>query len=141
MLFIDFVMRYNEQKDLEELYRILEKEPTLYEEYITKYNIKHALEMKNSLNTYDSKKEFVTKLNYVEGLIDAKWLDYPRYIFKTHNYFSKDEFLQDFLEDLNISLKEEDFADYLKKLFKEEITEYALKQAILNNIVYNKQQK
>lgn len=119
MLFIDFVMRYNEQKDLEELYRILEKEPTLYEEYITKYNIKHALEMKNSLSTYDSKKEFVTKLNYVEGLIDAKWLDYPRYIFKTHNYFSKDEFLQDFLEDLNISLKEEDFADYLKKLFKE----------------------
>lgn len=119
MLFIDFTMRYNEQKDLDELYRILEKEPTLYEEFITKYNIKHALELKNSLSTYDSKKEFVTKLNYVEGLIDAKWLDYPRYIFKTHNYFSKDEFLQDFLEDLNITLKEEDFADYLKKLFKE----------------------
>ena len=119
MLFIDFVMRNKEFNELEELYRILKEEPTLYEEFITKYNISHALELKDSLVSYDCKKEFVTKLNYVNGLIDAKWLDYPRYIFGTHNYFMTDELLQDFMDDLNNSLKEEDFADYLKKLFNE----------------------
>ena len=119
MLFIDSVMRYDDVKKLEELYKILEKEPTLYEEYITKYNIEHSLELKDSLATYDNKKEFVSKLNYVNGLIDAKWLDYPRYIFETHNYFQRDEFLQEFIDSLNDSIKEEDFANYLKKLFKE----------------------
>lgn len=119
MLFIDFVMRYDEEKELEELYRILTQEPTLYEEYITKYNIKHSLELKDKLCTYDYKKEYVTKLNYVNGLIDAKWLDYPRYIFRTHNYFLQDEFLQEFIDELNNNIKEEDFANYLKKIFKE----------------------
>ena len=119
MLFIDFVMKYSETKELDELYNILIKEPTLYEEYITKYNIKHAQELKDSLSAYENKKEYIAKLNYVNGLINAKWLDYPRYIFSSHNYFQKDDFLQEFIEELNSSIKEEDFADYLNKLFKE----------------------
>jgi len=119
MLFIDFVMKYNEFEKLDELYEILENEPTLYEEYITKYNINHSLQLKDCLNTYDDKKEYLIKLNYINGLIDAKWLDYPRYIFETHNYFQKDNFLQNFIDELNDSLQEDDFANYLKNLFKE----------------------
>lgn len=119
MLFIHFVMLYKEDKKLDELYRVLEEEPTLYEEYVTKYNIKHAAEMKNELHSYDYKKEYVTKLNYINGLIDAKWLDYPRYIFRTHKYFDSDDFLEEFIFDLEELLKERDFSDYLSKMFKE----------------------
>lgn len=118
MLFIDSVMTYKEEDKLEELYNILENEPTLYEEFITRYNIGHSLELKDCLSSYEHKKEYVTKLNYVNGLIDAKWLDYPRYIFESHNYFSKDNFLQDFIYEIDGSIKENDFSDYLKKLFK-----------------------
>ena len=119
MLFIHLVMVHDEEKQLKELYRILDEEPTLYEEFVTKYNIGHSLELQDSLATYEEKKEFVTKLNYVNGLIDAKWLDYPRYIFASHNYFSNDILLEDFNDELNESLKETDFATYMKKLFKE----------------------
>ncbi len=119
MLFINLVMEYHEEKKLDELYRILEKEPTLYEEFITKYNIEHALELKDYLPTYEKKKEFVTKLNYVNGLIEAKWLDYPRYIFESHNYFEGDSLLEAFESEINDNLKEKDFSDYLIKLFKE----------------------
>ena len=119
MLFIDFVMRYKEEEKLEELYDILEKEPTAYEEYITKYNIEKALELKDSLGTYEEKQRFIKKLNFVNGLIEAKWLDYPRYIFKSHSYFYKDEFLESYLESLNETIKEKDLSTYLKKLFKE----------------------
>lgn len=119
MLFIHLVMVHDEEKQLKELYRILDEEPTLYEEFVTKYNIGHSLELQDSLATYEEKKEFVTKLNYVNGLIDAKWLDYPRYIFASHNYFSNDTLLEDFNDELNEALKETDFATYMKKLFKE----------------------
>ena len=39
---------YKEFDKLEELYKVLKEEPTLYEEFITKYNISHALELKDS---------------------------------------------------------------------------------------------
>jgi len=119
MLFIYFIMNNKDFNKLKEIYRILEKEPSLYEEFITKYNIICSLEGKNKLATYEQKKGFVTKLNYIKGLIDAKWLDYPRYIFNAHNYFANDDFLEDFIEELNATLTEKDFYNYLKKLFKE----------------------
>lgn len=117
MLFIDFVMKNEDYDKLKELYRIIEKEPTLYEEYITKYNIDCSNELNNIFPTYDSKKTYSMKLNYINGLVNAKWLDYPRYIFGTLNYFSKDYFLEEFINQLNETLTETDFADYLKRLF------------------------
>ena len=117
MLFIDFVMKKEEYDKLKELYRIIEKEPTLYEEYITKYNIDCSNELNNIFPTYDSKKTYSMKLNYINGLVNAKWLDYPRYIFGTLNCFSNDPFLEEFACQLNDSLTETDFSDYLKRLF------------------------
>ena len=117
MLFIDFVMKNGDYDKLKELYRILEKEPTLYEEYITKYNIDCSNELNNVFPTYDSKKTYSMKLNYINGLVNAKWLDYPRYIFGTLNCFSNDPFLEEFACQLNDSLTETDFSDYLKRLF------------------------
>lgn len=117
MLFINFVMKNEDYDKLKELYRIIEKEPTLYEEYITKYNIDCSNELNNVFPTYDSKKTYSMKLNYINGLVNAKWLDYPRYIFGTLNYFSKDYFLEEFINQLNDTLTETDFSDYLKRLF------------------------
>lgn len=119
MLFINFVMQDNDMSKLEELYQILEEEPTLYEEFVTRYNIKKTLGNNYLLPSYENKKEFMLKLNYINGLIDAKWLDYPRYIFATHDYFNKDEFLQEFISELDDTIDEKDFSTYLLKLFKE----------------------
>ncbi len=119
MLFINFVMETHDEKGLDELYRILDEEPTLYEEYVTKYNIDHSLANKDNLGTYEQKKDFVTKLNYVKGLIDAKWLDYPRFIFASYSYFDNDNLLDEFRNDLEEVLNEKDFSDYILKLFKE----------------------
>ena len=119
MLFINFVMQNKEYKVLEKLYSILEKNPKLYEEHITKYNIENSLKLKNSLNSYEDKKGYYTKLNYVNGLIDAKWLDYPRYIFNSHNYFYQDEFMTEFIEEVDELLDENDFYNYLMNLFSE----------------------
>ena len=119
MLFLNFVMENKDFKSLDELYEIINKKEDLYEEYITKYNNEQSLKNKDSLRTYEEKKAYLTKMNYINGLIDAKWLDYPRYIYSSHDYFEKDEFLDEFLDELNNSLKEHDFYDYLMKLFNE----------------------
>jgi len=119
MLFINFVMQNHDEKKLQELYKILNDNKELYEEFITKYNIENALKDKNSLPTYEDKKEFVEKLNYVKGLIEAKWLDYPRFIFNSHSFFEDDYFLQEFISGLDESLQENDFSDYLLKTFKQ----------------------
>ena len=119
MLFLHFVMENKDFKALDELYTIINKKTNLYEEYITRYNNDHSLKYKDSLRTYEEKKAYLTKLNYINGLIDAKWLDYPRYIYNSHDYFERDEFLDEFLDALNNSLTEYDFYDYLMKLFNE----------------------
>ena len=119
MLFLNFVMENKDFKALDELYEIINKKEDLYEEYITRYNNEQSLKNKDSLRTYEEKKAYLTKMNYINGLIDAKWLDYPRYIYSSHDYFEKDEFLDEFLDELNNSLKEHDFYDYLMKLFNE----------------------
>ena len=119
MLFLHFVMENKDFKALDELYAIINKKTDLYEEYITRYNNDHSLAYKDSLRTYEEKKAYLTKLNYINGLIDAKWLDYPRYIYNSHDYFERDEFLDEFLDALNNSLTDHDFYDYLMKLFNE----------------------
>ena len=118
MLFIDFVMRDNDTDKLKELYDIIINNPENYEEYITKYNVDKAHKDKDYLPTYDSKKDFQIKYNYVIGLIDAGWLDYPRYIFRSFDYLTRDRLLEEYLEELESSIKENDFSDYLTKLFK-----------------------
>lgn len=119
MLFLKFVMDNKDNTALEELYKTINKKPGLYEEFITKYNNQNSLKNKDSLATYEDKKAYLTKLNYVNGLIDAKWLDYPRYIFNAHNYFEEDDFLEEFITELNASLTEKDFYNYLIQLFNE----------------------
>lgn len=118
MLFIDFVMRDNDTDKLKELYDIIINNPEDYEEYITKYNVDKAHKDKDFLPSYESKKDFQIKYNYVMGLIDAGWLDYPRYIFRSFDYLTRDRLLEEYLEELESSIKENDFSDYLTKLFK-----------------------
>ena len=90
-----------------------------YARFITEYNNNQAHNDKDSLPSYDHKKEFLEKLKYVNTLISTNAITYPRYIYSSFNYFDGEQILEDYLEDINKSLRENDFSNYLKGLFKQ----------------------
>ncbi len=119
MLFLNLVMKKQDYDTLDKLYKIIKNDKEKYEEFVTDYVLQDAYKQKDTLPSYEDKKDFLEKINFVRGLVDSNWLDYPRYIFGSHNYFAKDAFLKNYLEDLNEKLQESAFYDYLKKILNE----------------------
>ena len=118
MLFIDLISKNDEINKLDELYNIINNKGN-YARFITEYNNNQAHNDKDSLPSYDHKKEFLEKLKYVNTLISTNAITYPRYIYSSFNYFDGEQILEDYLEDINKSLRENDFSNYLKGLFKQ----------------------
>ena len=117
MLFVDLISKNNETEKLDELYSVIKNKED-YAKYITEYNNNQAHKDKDSLPSYDHKKEFLEKLKYVDTLISTNAITYPRFIYSSFNYFDGEQMLEDYLEDLNNNIKENDFSNYLKKVFK-----------------------
>lgn len=117
MLFLYFVMRNNDTAKLEELREILKTNETLYEEFITAYNIENSTEERDSLASFNDKKKYVDKLNFVKGLVDSNCLEYPRYIFGQHRFFERDSVMLDYINYRNETLSNDAFRLYLEKVF------------------------
>ena len=118
MLFMNLIMTNNEPNKLEELYEVI-KNGDNYAKYVTEYNNNCAYQDKDSLPSYSHKKDFLEKLKLVNNLIEKDQLTYPRFIYSSYNYFDGEQILEDYLDDINESIKENDFSNYLKGLFKE----------------------
>lgn len=119
MLFLYFVMNYEEEEKLKELARIIVEEEKLYEEFVSAYNISHAMQEKDMLATFFDKEKFIEKANFVRGLVDSNWLEYPRYIFGQHRYFERDSIMEAYINYRNDSLSEGALAEYFKKIFSQ----------------------
>lgn len=119
MLFLYFVMQNGDEKVQAELEKIIKNKEKLYEEFISKYNVEQAVLEKDLLASFTDKEKFIEKVNFVRGLIDSNWLDYPRYIFGQHRYFERDLLMEDYINYRNDSLSVEAFRLYLEKLFEE----------------------
>ena len=118
MLFLNFIVKNNEINKLEELYEVI-KNGDNYAKFVTEYNNNQAHEDKDSLPSYDHKKDFLEKLKYVNTIISTDAITYPRYIYASFNYFDGEQLLEDYLEEINNSVRENDFGNYLKGLFKQ----------------------
>lgn len=119
MLFLYFVMNYKEEERLDELARIIVEEEKLYEEFLTAHNISHAMQEKDILATFFDKEKFIEKANFVRGLIDSNWLEYPRYIFGQHRYFERDSVMEEYINYRNDNLTETALAEYFQKIFSQ----------------------
>ena len=103
----------------------------LYEEFITDYNIKEV-EKNTTFKSFNDKKIFVEKVNFVDTLIKYNFLSYPRYIFSTVSYFDKDKIMKEFDYIFNKMITKETFKEYLIKLFEQN----SLYQKVSKNFEY-----
>ncbi len=117
MLFLYFVMNNNDEAKKVELERIIKTNESLYEEFISKYNLEKAMQEKDLLSSFRDKEKFIEKANFVRGLIDSNWVYYPRYIFGQHRYFERDALMEEYINYRNDSLSLDAFKIYLEKLF------------------------
>lgn len=119
ILFLYFIMQNHDYESLDKLYSILKKTPSLYEEYMTKYNVEEALKEKDNLKDAYSKKTFMEKVRLLNMLIKANYLTYPRFIFEDLNYFDKDDIMQRFKKEKQYRLQDDALKKYLEKEFIE----------------------
>ena len=129
VLFLYFINQKQDEAKLDELYSLLDS--NLYEEFITDYNIKEV-EKNTTFKSFNDKKIFVEKVNFVDTLIKYNFLSYPRYIFSTVSYFDKDKIMKEFDYIFNKMITKETFKEYLIKLFEQN----SLYQKVSKNFEY-----
>ena len=129
VLFLYFINQKQDEAKLDELYSLLDS--NLYEEFITDYNIK-KVEKNTTFKSFNDKKIFVEKVNFVDTLIKYNFLSYPRYIFSTVSYFDKDKIMKEFDYIFNKMITKETFKEYLIKLFEQN----SLYQKVSKNFEY-----
>lgn len=129
VLFLYFINQKQDEAKLDELYSLLDS--NLYEEFITDYNIKEV-EKNTTFKSFNDKKIFVEKVNFVDTLIKYNFLSYPRYIFSTVSYFDKDKIMKEFDYIFNKMISKETFKEYLIKLFEQN----SLYQKVSKNFEY-----
>ena len=129
VLFLYFINQKQDEAKLDELYSLLDS--NLYEEFITDYNIKEV-EKNTIFKSFNDKKIFVEKVNFVDTLVKYNFLSYPRYIFSTVSYFDKDKIMKEFDYIFNKMITKETFKEYLIKLFEQN----SLYQKVSKNFEY-----
>ena len=129
VLFLYFINQKQDEAKLDELYSLLDS--NLYEEFITDYNIKEV-EKNTTFKSFNDKKIFVEKVNFVDTLVKYNFLSYPRYIFSTVSYFDKDKIMKEFDYIFNKMITKETFKEYLIKLFEQN----SLYQKVSKNFEY-----
>ena len=129
VLFLYFINQKQDEAKLDELYSLLDS--NLYEEFITDYNIKEV-EKNTTFKSFNDKKIFVEKANFVDTLVKYNFLSYPRYIFSTVSYFDKDKIMKEFDYIFNKMISKETFKEYLIKLFEQN----SLYQKVSKNFEY-----
>ena len=129
VLFLYFINQKQDEAKLDELYSLLDS--NLYEEFITDYNIKEV-EKNTTFKSFNDKKIFVEKANFVDTLVKYNFLSYPRYIFSTVSYFDKDKIMKEFDYIFNKMITKETFKEYLIKLFEQN----SLYQKVSKNFEY-----
>ena len=129
VLFLYFINQKQDEAKLDELYSLLDS--NLYEEFITDYNIKEV-EKNTTFKSFNDKKIFVEKVNFVDTLVKYNFLSYPRYIFSTVSYFDKDKIMKEFDYIFNKIITKETFKEYLIKLFEQN----SLYQKVSKNFEY-----
>ena len=129
VLFLYFINQKQDEAKLDELYSLLDF--NLYEEFITDYNIKEV-EKNTTFKSFNDKKIFVEKVNFVDTLVKYNFLSYPRYIFSTVSYFDKDKIMKEFDYIFNKMITKETFKEYLIKLFEQN----SLYQKVSKNFEY-----
>ena len=129
VLFLYFINQKQDEAKLDELYSLLDS--NLYEEFITDYNIKEV-EKNTTFKSFNDKKIFVEKANFVDTLVKYNFLSYPRYIFSTVSYFDKDKIIKEFDYIFNKMITKETFKEYLIKLFEQN----SLYQKVSKNFEY-----
>ena len=114
MLFLYLEKDKDSYENIDKLYEILEKNDNLYEEFI----LSKIMENNFTFDTFIDKKIFREKEGLIKSLINTNWMTYPHYIFRTLNFFKKDDFMISYSKKLDKMIKPDTFYLYLIKLFE-----------------------